>query len=96
MKKGRTISTILFKAAETMERGYFSAPDALFYCCPMINRVAFHSPHRASALIYFGALYKPRGKRFSGGWFPDSRPENTETRILALYFAAHMAYSEGL
>ena len=95
-KKDRIVSYTLRNAGKLMEEAYHNGGDGRSLCCPTISIAA-----RNNSRVYF------KTKEFFRDWFMPKKaklywfglpyePENTEVRILLLYLAAHIAYSEGL
>ena len=98
MKKDRITSYTLRNAAKMMEEAHHSGdrgfPNVL--CCTAISRAARNNSHAYyKAKDFLRERFKPEGAGIY--WFGDpGMRKNTEVRILILYLAAHMAYSEGL
>lgn len=97
MKKNLTVSGLLFEAARLVEEAY--GEDAgQWACCDAINYVAVrndvHDYFYWAARDYFAAMFEP--KKYWVFWFGKLNSSNAQLRILALYFAAHAAKSEGL
>ena len=97
MKKNLTTSGLLFEAARLVERAYAQGAEPLA-CCDAINYVAVRNevPDYVylCAANYFAAMFKPKSAKVF--WFGELNSSNVQRRILALYFAAHAAKSEGL
>lgn len=97
MKKDMTVSGLLFEAARLVEESYDERAGC-WACCDAINYAAVHNDVRVDVYLgaknYFAAMFKPKSDKVF--WFGDVEPKNAQRRILALYFAAHIAYSEGL
>ena len=107
MKKGRTISNILRTAAEDMETLYDCDIWWSLACCARIEAVAWKKRGRNigedwilesdQANIFFAELFMPKNKTRRDYWFGDPYSKRAaEHRMLALYLASHIAYSEGL
>ena len=97
MKKDMTASKLLFEAARLVEEEYAQGAEPLA-CCVAISHTAWrndvHDYFDWAARDYFAAMFKPESDKVF--WFGDVEPKNAQRRILALYFAAHAAKSEGL
>ena len=97
MKKNLTASKLLFEAASLVEKEYAQGAEPLA-CCDAINYVAVRNevPDYVylCAANYFAAMFKPKSAKVF--WFGELNSSNVQRRILALYFAAHAAKSEGL
>jgi len=98
MKKDMTVSGLLFEAARLVEESYDERAGC-WACCDAINYVAVHNDVRVdvywAARDYFSAMFEP--KKYWVFWFGElNSSSNAQRRILALYFAAHAAKSEGL
>lgn len=96
--KNLTASGLLFEAARLVEEEYEKNED-FFACCDAINYTAVHNDVRVdvywAARDYFAAMFEP--KKYCVFWFGElNYSSNAQRRILALYFAAHAAYSDGL
>ena len=106
-KKDRVISDILRIAAEDMETLYDADTSWPLACCSRIEMAAWKKrgcgigrdwvPDAHKANDFFSALFMPKNKTGCDYWFGDPfNKRAAERRILALYLAAHLAYSEGL
>lgn len=97
MKKNLTVSTLLFEVARLVEESYDERADC-WACCDAIHYIACCNEVKSNVLLtakdYFSAMFAP--KRHKLFWFGEVEPQNAPRRILALYFAAHAAKSEGL
>ena len=95
--KDMTASKLLFEAARLVEKAY-EEDAGQWACCDAINYVAIRNevPDYVylCAANYFAAMFKPKSAKVF--WFGELNSSNAQLRILALYFAAHAAKSEGL
>ena len=97
MKKDMTASKLLFEAASLVEKEYAQGAEQ-WACCDAINYVAIRNEvpdyFYWAARDCFAAMFEP--KKYWVFWFGKLNSSNAQLRILALYFAAHAAKSEGL
>ena len=95
--KNLTVSGLLFEAARLVEKEYAQGAEPLA-CCDAISHTAWrndvHDYFCWAARDYFAAMFKPESDKVF--WFGKLNSSNARRRILALYFAAHAAKSEGL
>ena len=108
MKGDRVISDILITAAKDMERLYYTDTPWFLACCARIESAAWGKIRfgigvdwvfdaNKKANDFFAELFMPENKTWGDLWFGDPySKKSAEHRMLALYFAAHIAYSEGL
>lgn len=108
MKGDRVISDILITAAEDMETLYDANISLPIACCRRIESAAWGKIRfgvgvdwvfdaNKKANDFFAELFMPKNKTKRDHWFGDPYSKRAaEHRMLALYLAAHIAYSEGL
>ena len=98
MKRDRITSYTLRNAAKMMEEAHHSGDRSFqnVLCCTAISIASRNNSHAYyKAKGYLSEWFKPEGVDIY--WFGDpGMRKNTEVRIMLLYLAAHMAYSEGL
>ena len=106
-KKDRAISKILRIAAEDMETLYDADTLRPLACCGRIESAVWKKrgcgigrnwvPDAHKANDFLAALFMPKNKTRHDHWFGNPYSKRAaEHRMLALYMASHIAYSEGL